>query len=166
MKRATIWLVATAGLACGVAAGLEADDNASGADSPKGKWGRVTPIADGNHPNLYYDRGEIEELRRMMLVQHGPKHLVDRYRAEIRDAVAVRTIPDSKNPHPTNMKAALSYAIEPTDAKAAAIRASLLSFVDAFPGGLPSWYDTPGCYFSGYSAPWMFDLISAFHPDA
>jgi hypothetical protein len=165
MKRAMIWLVTTAGIACGVAAGLEADDNAPGADSPKGEWGRVTPIADGNHPNLYYDRGEIEELRRMILVQHSPKHLFDRYKAEIRDAVAVKTIPDDKNPHHTNMKAALSYAIEPTDAKAAAIRASLLSYLDAFPGGLPGWYDTPGCYFSGYSAPWMFDLISAYHPD-
>jgi hypothetical protein len=30
------------------------DDRAPPADSPKGKWGRVTPIADGNHPNLYY----------------------------------------------------------------------------------------------------------------
>jgi hypothetical protein len=165
MKRAMIWLVATVGIACGVAAGVEADDNARRADSPKGKWGRVTPIADGNHPNLYYDRGEIEELRRMMLVQHGPQHLFERYQAEIRDAVAVKTIPDNKNPHPTNMKAALSYAIEPTAAKAGAIRASLLSYLDAFPGGLPGWYETPGCYFSGYSAPWMFDLIQAYHPD-
>ena len=35
----------------------------------------------------------------------------------------------------------------------------------AFPGGLPDWYDTPGCYFSGYSVPWMFDLLLAYHPD-
>jgi hypothetical protein len=69
MRLARIWLVATAGIACGVAAGLDAKDNAPSGDSPKGKWGRVAPIADGNHPNLYYDRGEIEELRRMMLVQ-------------------------------------------------------------------------------------------------
>jgi hypothetical protein len=128
-------------------------------------WGRVTPIADENHPNLYYDGGEVEELRRMMLVQHSPRHLYDRYRAEIRNAIAVKTIPDNKNPHPTNMKAALSYAIGPSDEKAAAIRASLLSFVDTFPGGLPGWYDTPGCSFSGYSVPWMFDLLIAYHPN-
>jgi hypothetical protein len=141
------------------------DDRAPLADSPKGKWGRVTPIAEGNHPNLYYNQSEIEELRRMMLVQHSPQHLYDRYRAEMRDAVAVKTIPENKEPSHTNMKAALSYAIEPTAAKAEAIRASLLSFVKAFPGGLPGWYDTPGCYFSGYSVPWMFDLAVAYHPE-
>jgi hypothetical protein len=36
------------------------------ADSPKGMWGRVTPIADGNHPNLYYNQGEIDGLRQMI----------------------------------------------------------------------------------------------------
>jgi hypothetical protein len=164
MRQARIWLVTTAGIACGVAAGLDAKDNAPSGDSPKGKWGRVTPIADGNHPNLYYDRGEIEELRRMILVLQSPQHLFDRYKTEIRDTVAVKTIPDNKNPHHTNMKAALNYAIEPTDAKAAAIRTSLLSFLGAFPNGLPGWYETPGCYFSGYSVPWMFDLLLAYHP--
>ena len=101
----------------------------------------------------------------MMLVQHSPQHLYDRYKAEIRDAVAVKTIPDNKGPHPANMKAALSYAIEPTQAKADAIRGSLLSFMSAFPDGLPDWYGTSGCYFSGYSVPWMFDLLLAYHPD-
>jgi hypothetical protein len=63
------------------------------------------------------------------------------------------------------MKAALSYAIEPTTTKADAIRVSLLSFISAFPDGLPGWYSTPGCYFSGYSVPWMFDLLLAYHSD-
>jgi hypothetical protein len=135
------------------------------ADSPKGHWGRVTPIADGNHPNLYYDRGEIDELRRMILEEHSPPHLFDRYAREIKDAVAVKTIPENTGPHHTNMKAALSYAIEPTAPKAQAMRASLLGYIAAFPRGLPGWYETPGCYFSGYSAPWMFDLLLAYHPD-
>jgi hypothetical protein len=135
------------------------------ADTPKGKWGRVLPIADGNHPNLYYNHSEIAALRQMILVQHQPQHLYDRYNTEIRDAVAVKTIPDNQSPHPTNMKAALSYAIKPTADKADALRASLLSFLNAFPRGLPGWYNTPGCYFSGYSVPWMFDLILAYHPD-
>ena len=164
-KRTTPSIAVTLLVGLGVTAGPGANVDAQRADSPKGKWGRVTPIAEGNHPNLYYDRGEIEELRRMMLVQHSPQHLYDRYKAEIRGTVAVKTIPDNKRPHHTNMKAALSYAIEPTDAKATAIRAALLSYLDAFPGGLPGWYETPGCYFSGYSAPWMFDLLLAYHPD-
>jgi hypothetical protein len=36
-------------------------------------WGRITPIADGNHPNLYYNQSEIDELRQMVLVQHSPQ---------------------------------------------------------------------------------------------
>jgi hypothetical protein len=144
---------------------LAAENRAPFADSPKGMWGGITPIADGNHPNLYYNQSEIDELRQMILVQHTPRHLYDRYNAEIRDAVAVKTIPDNPNPHPSNMKAALSYAIKPTSDRADAILASLLSFVSAFPGGLPDWYGTPGCYSSGYSVPWMFDLIIAYHPD-
>jgi hypothetical protein len=166
MRRARLWLTAIAVITCGNAALREAvGQQAPLVDSPKGKWGRVTPIADGNHPNLYYNQGEIDELRKMMLVQQSPKHLYDRYKTEIRDAVAVKTIPDNKEPHHTNMKAALSYAIEPTARKANAMHASLLSFINAFPGGLPGWYDTPGCYFSGYSVPWMFDLLMAYHPD-
>jgi hypothetical protein len=133
--------------------------------SKKGEWGRVSPIADGKHPKLYYDQSEIDELRQMILVQHRPERLFKRYNAEIRDAVAVKPTRENSNPHVTNMKAALSYAIKPTAEKADAIRACLLSFTSAFPGGLPGWYDTPGCYFSGYSLPWMFDLISAYHSD-
>jgi hypothetical protein len=165
MNRAMIWLLLAQSVGFGVAARPGANDDAPRTDSPKGQWGRVIPIADGKHPNLYYDRGEIDELRRMMLVQHSPQHLYDRYKTEIQGAVAVNTIPDNKSPHHINMKAALSYAIEPAADKAAAIRASLLSYLDAFPAGLPGWYETPGCYFSGYSAPWMFDLLLAYHPD-
>ncbi len=144
---------------------VAADDHAQLIDSPKGKWGRVTPIADGKHPNIFYDPGEIDELRQMILVQHQPQHLYDRYIAEIRDAVAVKTTQGKSNPHVTNMKAAMGYAIRPTPEKADAIRASLLSFISVFPRGLPCWYETPGCYFSGYSVPWMFDLVVAYHPD-
>jgi hypothetical protein len=134
------------------------------ADWPKGMWGRATPIADGRHPNLYYNQSEIDELRQMMLERHSPKHLYDGYLAEIRGAVAVKTIPENTMPNAANMKAALSYAILPTPEKADAIRASLLSFMEAFPSGLPDWFNTPGCYSSGYSVAWMFDLIQAYHP--
>ena len=53
-------------------------------DSPKGLWGRVTPIADGNHPNLYYNENELQELRNMILVQHSPKHLYELYHNTIK----------------------------------------------------------------------------------
>src|SRR5262249_20597418 len=106
MTRARVWFLAVTGIAYGLAVGEGTENRTPKADSPKGKWGQVTPIADSNHPNLYYDRGEIDELRQMILVQHSPQHLYDRYTAEIRDAVAVKTIPDNKNPHPANMKAA------------------------------------------------------------
>jgi len=114
MTRAKVWFVALAVIACRLAAGVGSDQRAPHGDAPKGKWGRVTPIADNNHPNLYYDRGEIEELRQMMLIQHSPQHLYERYRAEIRDAVAVKTIPDNKSLHHANMKAALSYLPRPS----------------------------------------------------
>jgi len=78
MTRAKVWFVALAVIACRLAAGVGSDQRAPHGDAPKGKWGRVTPIADNNHPNLYYDRGEIEELRQMMLIQHSPQHLYDR----------------------------------------------------------------------------------------
>jgi hypothetical protein len=153
----------------GAGAALLAAGSLSAANGPppasaKGKWGRVTPIADAKHPNLYYDQSEIDELRRIVLVERGPRHLRERYEAEIRNAVAVKTIPDNRSPDHANMKAALGYALEPTAAKAGAIRASLASFRAAFPRGLPDWYETPGCYFSGYSLPWMFDLLLAYHP--
>jgi len=46
-------------------------------ESPKGMWGRAKPIADDNHPNLFYDRDEIDELREMVLVRHIPQKLYD-----------------------------------------------------------------------------------------
>ena len=30
----------------------------AGAAEVKGKWGKVVPIADDNHPNLYYNQSE------------------------------------------------------------------------------------------------------------
>ena len=132
-------------------------------DSPKGQWGRVTPIADGNHPNLYYNQSEIDELRHMILVQHSPQNLVDLYNKSMKNAVAVSP-QNNQSPHHNNMRAAISYMIEPTPAKADAIRTALLNFMSYFPKGLPNWFRTIGCYFCGYSTPWLFDLLMAYHP--
>ncbi len=131
-------------------------------DSPKGLWGRVTPIADGNHPNLYYHEGELEELRNMILVEQSPKRLYDLYNSNIKRHEFAVTAEDP-GASGTNWAAALSYAIEPTSLKADRIRTALLSFMVGYPIGLPDWY-TPSS-FSGYSLPWMFDLIQAYHPE-
>jgi hypothetical protein len=134
------------------------------ADSPKGMWGRVMPIADGGHPNLYYNQSEVLELRDMILTKKSPQSLVDLYNTKIKPVMAARTC-DTCRPDRTNMMAALSYMIEPTAAKADAIRASLLSYVALFPKGAGTWYQSPGWYFSGYAVPWMYDLILAYHPE-
>jgi hypothetical protein len=129
----------------------------------KGAFGRVTPIADGNHPNLYYDQSEIDELRRMILEDRSPASLVTLYEDVIRDAVAE---PNSYDQYSwINMKAAIAYMIEPSDAKASAIRASLFSYREAFSDGLWDWYTTGGCHGCGYFVPWFYDLLVAYHPD-
>jgi len=133
------------------------------ADSPKGVWGRVVPIADDNHPNLYYNRREIDELRSMILVQKSPAELVNAYN-QTRKFLADSPY-ENASPNHNNMRAAMSYMIEPTQAKADAIRTALVKFMSYFPNGLPGWYGSTGCYECGYSTPWLFDLIQAYHPN-
>jgi hypothetical protein len=131
------------------------------ADDEKGWWGRVVPIADNAHPNLYYNQGEINELRVMVLVNRTPWHLYNLYLNSIRDIMAVVAHPGA---HYTNSKAAVSYMMEPTSAKADAIKASLISYMFTFPEGLGSWYDQ-AYGFSGLSLAWMFDLLQAYNPE-
>ncbi len=98
----------------------------------------------------------------MILMQHSPKHLYDLYHKTIkRYELAVTAEDPGASGH--NWAAALSYAVEPTATKADRIRTGLLSFMVKYPGGLPNWL-TPSS-FSGYSLPWMFDLILAYHPE-
>src|SRR5262245_18754669 len=56
--------------------------------STKGQFGRVVPIDDNNHPNLYWNRDEIDELRNMILVQRSPQNLVDLYDGVLKGAIA------------------------------------------------------------------------------
>ena len=137
--------------------------------SPKGMWGRVTPIGDNNHPNLYYNQSEVDELRNMILVKRSPQHLYDLYNSRFKDVFAHTAVTDSQNWgsywYGVNMRAAISYMIEPTSEKADAIRTSLLSFESTFPKGLPDWNAEIGAFFAGYAVPWMFDLLMAYHPE-
>jgi hypothetical protein len=142
---------------------------AAPSDSPKGLWGRVKPIADNNHPNLFYNQSEIDELRRMILVERSPQHLYDLYNSRFKNISAILATKDypaaQVEDYHYNMRAAVSYMVEPTSAKADAIRESLLSYVSGFPSGLPEWSAIPGVSFSGYVVPWMFDLMMAYHPE-
>src|SRR5262249_55602066 len=81
----------------------------------------------------------------------------DLYTTKIRDAVATNRVGD--------MRAAISYMIEPTDAKANAIRGALFSAMNQYAKGLLDWYSSDGCHECGYELAFMFDLIQAYHPN-
>jgi hypothetical protein len=136
--------------------------------SPKGQWGKVVPIADNNHPNLYYNQSEIDELRHMVLVQHRPALLWDLWNKSVSGALAVGPSAAGNLRGEENIKAALSFMLEPTDAKADAIRFALLDFMKTFPKGGGStgdvWFNSTDWNYSGYSVPWLFDLLMAYHP--
>src|SRR5262249_46959297 len=124
------------------------------ADSPKGVWGGVTPIADNAHPNLFYNQSEIDELRNQILVQKNPSDLYDLYVSSIRDSLAgYSTPPEPASEDAKNFKAALSYMMEPTLTKANAIKANLLSQMSALPDGIGYW-DRDG--FADYPDAWQF----------
>jgi hypothetical protein len=141
--------------------------------SPKGIWGNVTPIADNNHPNLLYTMAEITQYRTQLLTNHQPTWLWDLYQNQIQGQLAIvcdPNNPDMSQPWFDNDKAALTYMLEPTQAKANAIRTALLGCMAAWPsgGGVggqgDDWWQSPGWGSSGLPLAWMFDLIQAFHP--
>lgn len=123
--------------------------------SAVGEWGYVTPIADNNHPNLFWNQSEIHELRNMILVHQSPPVLVDAYNT-VRNSIA------SGSDCQRDWFASLNYMIEPSQAKAEAIRSALLRYINDHPGGIGDWFDT-GCFHS-YPLALMFDLIQGYHP--
>jgi hypothetical protein len=124
----------------------------------KGQWGRATPIADNNHPNLFWNQAEIDQLRNMVLVQRSPQLLVDVYNNSMKNVFATASEPYFTS----GWNAAISYMIEPSQAKADAIKATLFDYMNAHQGGIPDWYSA-GC-FCGYPLALMFDLLQAYHP--
>jgi hypothetical protein len=132
--------------------------------SQKGQWGQIRVIAQ--HPNLYYNQSEIDELRDMILRRKSPPTIVDIYNQHIKDATAIKppnpypkSWPDSLNQgrpvSQQNMKAALSYMIEPSQTKAQAIRTALQGFMQTFPNGMNGGFDYG---MTGPSAAFMFDV--------
>jgi hypothetical protein len=100
----------------------------------------------------------------MILVQKSPQNLVNVYN-NIKSALAAGPGFNGNHPNDNNMRAAISYMIEPTSAKADAIHSALLSFMSTYPGGLLDWADPNGCAFCGYSTAWLFDLLMAYNPE-
>jgi hypothetical protein len=131
--------------------------------STVGRWGYTTPIADNNHPNLFWNQNEIDQLRQMILVDRSPEFLVDIYNKKMKNAIANPAIDRHSGAYP-DFFAAVGYMIEPTQGKADAIRATLLAAMNQNPSGIEDWYST-GC-FCGYAWALMFDLIQAYHPSA
>ena len=129
--------------------------------STVGQWGYTTPIADNNHPNLFWNQSEIDQLRQMILVDRSPQFLVDIYNNNMKNAIAAPATHYHGGGHP-DFFAAVGYMIEPTQAKADAIRATLLASMNQNPSGIEDWYSA-GC-FCGYAWALMFDLIQAYNP--
>jgi hypothetical protein len=139
----------------------------------KGKWGKVVPIAEDNHPNLYYNQSEIDELRKMILVNKSPQELVDHYSTWCKGLQAVEIVHPWPRTHPErmyegrkvmkhNIYAAISYMIEPTRAKAGKIKACIYGFMKEAPDGVNGDHGTGTI---GLSTTWLFDLALAYHPD-
>ena len=139
----------------------------------KGKWGTVVPIADDNHPNLYYNQSEIDELRKMILVDKSPRRLVDHYNIWCRGLDAIEIVHPWPRTHPEhmyegrkvmkhNIYAAISYMIEPTQAKANKIKTCIYGFIKEVPYGTNGDH---GAGTVGLSTPWLYDLALAYHPD-
>src|SRR5262249_20724944 len=88
--------------------------------STVGRWGYTTPIADNNHPNLFWNQNEIDQLRQMILVDRSPQFLVDIYNKKMKNAIAAPATDNHGGR--SHFFAAVGYMIEPTQAKADAIR--------------------------------------------
>ena len=100
---------------------------------------QVTAIAPNSHPNLYFNQTEIAALRKAVLVDRSPQYAVDIFNAIKNTAPEGKPSGINSLPWPdnytagrlatlTNMKACFSYMIEPTPAKASALKSALLSW--------------------------------------
>jgi hypothetical protein len=140
-------------LLVGLVSGVQADTI--------GLWGRAVPTADNNHPNLFWNLSEIVQLRQMVN-NNNPAALRTLYDTYMRGVVAVPLIMDGAGSDQTDWYAAISYMIEPTTAKASAIRTAMLNFIAANPGGPGNWYSQQ-CL-CGYIMALWYDLVQGLDP--
>src|SRR5688572_2510515 len=100
-------------------------------------YAQVTAIAADKHPNLFFNQLEIEALRRAVLVEQSPQYAVNVYNSIKTTSPAHKPSNLNSLPWPenytagryatlANMSASFSYMIEPTAAKASALRSALL----------------------------------------
>ena len=139
-------------------------------------------LIGAKHPNLWYNQSEIDKLRKMILVDKSPSKLVSVYNTYAKGQLAVYppafgtdvatsnpkdgSTPDGKvdwydgyvlgSPvGKSNMKACVSYMIEPTSGKADKIK----DVIFAFMAKGASWYKDPqACGHVNWSLAWMYDL--------
>jgi len=152
------------------ACGVESSNSGSGGEDnhTTSLLTEVTAIAPDNHPNLYFNQEEIDLMRQAILVDQSPQYAVNRYN-EIKGTSPAHK-PDNLNSLPwpdnynagriatlANMKANFSYMIEPTQAKAEAMAAALLSWTSDPNRG---WsHDAQSAGHAQYGIAWMYDLI-------
>jgi hypothetical protein len=131
-------------------------------------YGQVTAISPASHPNLYFNNEEIVALREAVLVARAPQYAVDTFN-NIRNASPANK-PSNLNSLPwpdnytagrlatlENTKACFSYLIEPTQEKALALKAALLSWTSDPNRG---WsHDVQSAGHAHFALAWMYDLI-------
>ena len=119
-----------------------------------------------NHPNLWYNQSEIEQLRKMILIDKSPPKLSDIYHEFCKGKMA------SYPPYPwskkwkdcysqgykvgiNNMEACISYMIEPTQEKAYRMKDVIFAFMKE---GASRYIDPQNCGHTNWSLAWMYDL--------
>jgi hypothetical protein len=131
-------------------------------------YAQVTAIAADKHPNLFFNQLEIEALRRAVLVEQSPQYAVNVYNSIKTTSPAHKPSNLNSLPWPenytagryatlANMSASFSYMIEPTAAKASALRSALLSWTSDPNRG---WsHDVQSAGHAHFALAWMYDLI-------
>jgi hypothetical protein len=119
-----------------------------------------------NHPNLWYNQAEIETMRKMILNDRSPAKLVQIYESKVRGKMAAD--PPSnwstawKDSYTQvygktidNMKAAMSYLVEPSQAKAQRIKEAIFRWKAK---GISRFTDPLMNGFAILPLPFLFDL--------
>ncbi len=128
----------------------------------------VTVIPANRHPNLYFNTAEIENMRKAVLINKTPSSAVGVYskiksiapcsKPSNMDSLEWPTSYNTARPCTIkNMQATMSYLIEPTDAKAQALRTALLSWTVKY--GAYWSVDPQGGGHIQFALPFIYDAI-------
>ena len=139
-------------------------------DPPPGN-GTIRAIAPSDHPNLYFNRTEIARMRSRLnsdSVVRAAWASVEPARAEgqpakitnstLSDPLTWKQVYDLAQPlSKTNMRAAMSYMLKPTDGKARAMYDALLSWTKQLSSRWAGGAQRGG--HMQYALAWMYDLL-------